>query len=295
VVPDTQVGGANRDRRFWVRQISAPAGWLANPTLEVGSVANPPLRPSTYQFQTPLQLRSGQIYDAGALATQERRFMTDLGPTVPTSSSGIWQDSRAEPTPNASCDVHIALALDVTSDNLDRVKTAADATVAALGSMRYLTASVSLYPFAGAAPPVGDADRLNLPIHSATDVQSAQRIIDALGQGTGGSNWDAVLEHIAGAAQHYDLAGVITGIGPTAVFAPPQGSPGVMRFVNMEFAAFAANALKAEGTWVGADTVQPVTPGSVEANLVAISGPAPHQDWFSQGSQEGHSRTRWRR
>ena len=45
VVPNTNVGGANAGRRFWVRQVSAPAGWFANDDVRVG--ASPPPRTST--------------------------------------------------------------------------------------------------------------------------------------------------------------------------------------------------------------------------------------------------------
>lgn len=46
VVPDTQASqsgtpaGANRNTRFWVTQVSAPAGWLTNPTLRTGTATS---------------------------------------------------------------------------------------------------------------------------------------------------------------------------------------------------------------------------------------------------------------
>lgn len=46
VVPDTHASqsgtpaGANRNTRFWVTQVSAPAGWLTNPTLRTGTATS---------------------------------------------------------------------------------------------------------------------------------------------------------------------------------------------------------------------------------------------------------------
>ncbi len=68
-VPNTQAGGANRDRRFFVKQISSPTGYYTNTTLAVGTT----VASTSYAFQTGTQLRNGTIYRSTV------DFMIDTG------------------------------------------------------------------------------------------------------------------------------------------------------------------------------------------------------------------------
>lgn len=54
-VPNTNLFGNNRDRRFWVRQVGAAPGHYDNPSLGVGSTVSS----TSYRFQTGNRLRAG--------------------------------------------------------------------------------------------------------------------------------------------------------------------------------------------------------------------------------------------
>src|SRR6478735_8279359 len=104
-VPDTQVGGTNHDRRFWVRQVSSPAGTY-NST-DLGTATNNGSAASTaYRFQTGTSLTNGQTYSSTT------DFMIGTGAAV-TTSGGIWQNSRNNPSIPAQCGINVALVLDV--------------------------------------------------------------------------------------------------------------------------------------------------------------------------------------
>ena len=79
--------GANRDRRFFIKQISAPTGYYQNTTLAVGTT----VVSTGYSFQTGTQLRNGTIYRSTV------DFMIDTGNTNNVASGGIWQASRINP------------------------------------------------------------------------------------------------------------------------------------------------------------------------------------------------------
>ena len=103
VVPNTQSGGANFNRRFWIAQTGVPTGWYANPTLGTGSAG---------ATATPYQFRTGTALVAGTTYTSQGAFMLSTGNTNATASGGIWQSSRTNPTLPAQCGVDVALILD---------------------------------------------------------------------------------------------------------------------------------------------------------------------------------------
>lgn len=69
VVPGTQVGGPNRDRRFWVVRTGAPSGWFAVDVLQVGGSSRA-LAP--YRFRTPGMTARTNFFSGD-------RFMNDHG------------------------------------------------------------------------------------------------------------------------------------------------------------------------------------------------------------------------
>ncbi|MCL2471806.1 MAG: hypothetical protein FWF25_08740, partial [Propionibacteriaceae bacterium] len=89
VIPDTGVGGANRDKRFYIQQTgSSPAGWYADPTL-VTSTNGTTFNSTPYAVRTGAQLRAGQNY----VSTTD--FM--ITGTGAQASTGIWPESLNNP------------------------------------------------------------------------------------------------------------------------------------------------------------------------------------------------------
>lgn len=125
IVPNTQTGssGTNRDKRFWVKQVSAPSGWFMNSAFVTGEGDDPTL--TTYQFRTGSQLRAGNTY---ATTGTSPSWMVGTGNENDVASGGIWQNSRTNPTPAARCGLNVALILDVSGSvapNLSGLKAAA--------------------------------------------------------------------------------------------------------------------------------------------------------------------------
>ncbi|RAF07961.1 hypothetical protein DN545_34900, partial [Burkholderia multivorans] len=75
---------ANRDKRFWAVQESAPEGWSANDRLIVGTSSNS--SSERYAFRTGTELRSGQTYRSGD------QFMNTGRRNITTNSTGTWQN-----------------------------------------------------------------------------------------------------------------------------------------------------------------------------------------------------------
>jgi hypothetical protein len=103
-VPDTGEGGANRDRRFWIRQAAAPAGYRVVDNL-VTSADGTTFEETRYQSRTGTQLRGGQTYLSSA------SFMA--GARGVYRSSGVWPSIRDNPPFPAACGLSVALVLDL--------------------------------------------------------------------------------------------------------------------------------------------------------------------------------------
>ena len=84
-VPNTDVLGANHNRRFFVEQVSAPAGWFTNPTMRTGQSTAAESQATPYQFQTGTQLSAGTTYRSTA------DFMEGSGDGNRVASGGVWQ------------------------------------------------------------------------------------------------------------------------------------------------------------------------------------------------------------
>ncbi len=147
VVPSTQLGGANRDRRFWVVQDGAPTDWYQNPELGTGSVGG---TITPYDFRTGTQLRAGTTY------TSQGSFMLGTGNTNSAASGGIWQSSRVNPIFPAQCGIDVALVLDLSGSvagNLSQLKAAANQLV---DSLTGTPSNVGLFTFSSLAPATGN-------------------------------------------------------------------------------------------------------------------------------------------
>ena len=268
-IPDTQVGGANRDLRFWVKQVAAPAGWTVNAQLRTGSPFATPSTTTNYAFRTGLELRAGVTY------TSLTNFMRRPGSTTITArdSSGIWQQSLTNPALDQACGLDIALVLDLSGSvagDLPALKAAADSVIDALTGT---PSRVALFSFSSLSPADQGANIPQLRPVATPDQAAGVKSSYANWGSTGGTNWDDALYTVAQAAPRYDAAIVITDGNPTYYGAPiPPTMDTFNRFKDTEYATFSANTLKSEGTRVIAFGVGSAVSGNSALNLAAISG-----------------------
>lgn len=278
LVPDTGSGQTNRDRRFWIRQLTTTTGYFTNDVLGVGSGTG---SEQAYTFQTGTALRGGQTYTSGV------DFMNDPGRSgnwTNTQSGGIWQNSLNDPAFPAQCGIDVALLLDlsnsVTDQQLSDLKTAAGGFVDALTGT---PSKVGTFTFATNAPAV-DGDTLAPVSVSTTDgAQTAKAKIDGYrrpASSLGGTNWDRGIFQIAQQNAEFDVAVVITDGNPTQ-YADAQGPGNQTRFHELETGIFSANAVKAKGTKLIAFGVGSAVGSAAGGdNLRAISGPAENDDFY---------------
>ncbi|MGV1027457.1 MAG: VWA domain-containing protein, partial [Dermatophilaceae bacterium] len=273
-VPNTQGGGANRDRRFWVRQISTAAGYYTNPSLGTGTT----VAADTYQFQTGSQLRNASTY------TSQADFMISTGTTNNEASGGIWQNSLNNPNFPAKCGINVALVLDLSNSVSDaqlvQLKAAATGFVDALTGT---PSQVGTFTFATSAP-ASTGDTLSLTSVStaggATTVKNKINGYAKPGGNAGGTNWDRGLYQVAQSTSSFDVAVVITDGNPT-FYGAGEGPGNRTRFREVENGIFSANAIKAENTKVIAFGVgDGIDNAGSGQNLRSISGPTLNTDYY---------------
>ncbi|MEO6996865.1 MAG: hypothetical protein ABI112_02165, partial [Terracoccus sp.] len=269
-VPNTQSNGANRDKQYYVRQISAPGGWYANPLLRTGQGDGTQSEATPYVFQTGNRLRNGTTY------TSTSDFMLSTGNTNRLASGGVWQNSRANPVLPNTCGLKVGLVMDFSGStaafNAD-LKGAASTFVDALVGT---PSSMSLFSFSNDSPASGAT--VNYPTLTSVSTQAQADAFKARYAGwasDGGTNWDRGLAVAAAAPNTFDTVVVITDGSPTYYDSPFQGPGFFGRLREAENGIFSANAIKAEGTrviavGVGAGITADTNTG---LNLRAISGP----------------------
>ncbi len=268
VVPNTQPpgqGGVNRDDRFYIRQQSAPAGWRVNDALDTGPISGTTIS-TPYVFRTGPQLRAGNVYES----TDD--FMIGTGSTNRVASSGIWQNSRNNPSLDAACGLDVAIVHDLSGSvgpSLGALKNASTSFVDALTGTPSRIAALT---FSDVSPRAG-ASNANLQLTSVSTAASAQTVTNRINGYTtgGGTNWDRGL-YQAATTGPYDVVLMITDGNPTLYSDPAQGPGDYTRFREVENGIFSANALKATGARVIAVGVGDGVSGGGE-NLAAISGP----------------------
>jgi hypothetical protein len=280
-VPNTNQGGANRDRRFWVRQISAPGGWSVNPALRTGEADGTSSQATAYAFQTQPQLRQNQTY----LSTDD--FMVGTGGTNRLASGGVWQQSRTNPTAPAQCGLDVALVLDLSGSvgaSLPNLKAAAGQLTDALVGT---PSRMSLYSFSTVSPASGATQNYDslTPVSTPSQATAFKDRWTSWTSG-GGTNWDRGLAAASGGSTA-DVAVVITDGNPSLYSDPAEGPGSFTRFREVENGIFSANVLKAKGTRVIAVGVgSGVTGTATGLNLAAISGPTLNSDYYQSPSYE---------
>ena len=290
-VPQTQVGGANRGRQFWVVRAEVPPGWYGVDSLMVsgpGPIQGSPFVSAPYRFRTP-PVQAGQQYRSGSRGVAP--FMDDRVPRDPAASAGIWQTSRDNPPPVRACVRDIALVVDVSFDfeQQDRLAELQDALTDVTDALEGTPTRLALIPFANqvSTPPLNDT----LPLTTVSTAAGADAVRGWIGRLTGesgGTNWDAGLAAVADLAEPVDLAILITDRSPdTYVRAVQDTGDRVTSFIDVEQAVLAANALKATGTRIVAAEVRALPSSALEvlgANMRAVSGPVAGSDYFQPAS-----------
>ncbi len=282
VVPNTQaVGGVNRNRRFWVRQVAAPAGWYTNPSLGTGTtVAADP-----YRFQTGTALQNGQTYSSTV------NFMIGTGNENNQASGGIWQNSLDNPDFPAQCGINVAIVHDlsnsVTDAQLVSLKAASQSFV---DSLTGTPSAVSTFTFASNAPATG-ATNTTLPLTSVATAAGATSVKNKIagftkpGGNAGGTNWDRGFAQVAESTSSFDVAVLITDGNPTFYGQNVEGPGSRTRFREVENGIFSANAIKATGTRVVAVGVgDGVGNAGSGQNLRAISGTTLNDDYYQSAN-----------
>lgn len=286
--------GDNRDRRFWIRQQSVPAGYSVNDRLVTSSGSE------QYAIRTGTSLTAGSTYRSGS------HFMT--APTGrsdssnASDSSGIWQNSRTNPQLEMSCaaGLKVALVLDL-SGSVANSNAVGDLKGAATGMVDALAgtgSTMSLFTFATTAPRNNSSTGQNygpMAIDSGSNATTIKNRINGY-QAEGGTNWDRGLWQVAESGNNYDLVVVVTDGLPTFYGDGTRyynGNGTHTRFMEAEQAVFSANAIKAKGTRVLGVGVGSGVSGAGD-NLAAISGPKKHapggsvndSDYFQAGWNE---------
>ncbi len=280
-VPNTEPGGENRDRVFWVVQAdtgSVPTGWYANTSLSTGETVSS----TQYRFRTSVgdnpRLRPGQTYRSGT------DFMRLTSNSTNDSSSGVWQQSRQNPAAAQSCGIDVALILDISGSvgsSMSALKNASDTFVNSLVGTQ---SRMSLFSFAESSPAAGTQNYPTLTSVSTAAQAAAFQSRYTGWSANGGTNWDRALAATATAAGNtnpYDIAVIVTDGNPTFFGSPATGPGDRTRFAELENGIFSANALKQTGTRVLAIGVGAGASGaSGAANLKSISGPTVGTDYF---------------
>lgn len=281
VVPDAQRGesgsctgagaGANCGAQLYVRQVSTPAGFFTNPVLSTTTTGATGVVRS-YEFQTP-RLYAGQTVTSGQPGGTGT-FMVSQTSTLPTASSGVWQQSRTNPPLPQVCGLDVALILDLSGSvggNLPDLVGAADTFVDALTGT---PSRLSLFSFSALSPASGATANYpeHRPVSTTADAAAFKSLYAGWAVG-GGTNWDRGIAAAAEASEAYDLAIIITDGNPTYYSDPTQGNGSYTRFREIENGIFSANALKARGTRLLAVGVGAgVSDAGAALNLQSVSG-----------------------
>lgn len=270
-VPDTQVGGANRNARYWVRELATPAGFSANQTLRTGNADGSGSQSTPYTFRTGSQLRAGTTY----ASTTDQTFMLGSGNSNRVASGGVWQSSRTNPVLPVACGLDVALVLDLSGSVGGAIGALRGASDTFTDALVGTPSRMSLFSFSEVSPAT-NASR-NYPALTPVSTQAQANAFKsryATWTPSGGTNWDRGIAVAAEANDRYDVVVVVTDGNPTRYDDPRQGPGSFTRLREVETGIFSANAVKARGTRVIAVGVgSGVQDSATGQNLASLSGP----------------------
>lgn len=294
--------GVPQDTRFWVQQAAtdpAPTGWYMNPQMRTGGFGATPDYAWNYRFRTDTLLRAGVTYrssaalatDADSITNPDRGFMRNReanngegGYAENVSrTTGVWSQSRVNPTFPTRCGLRIALIAD-TSGSLGAEGIAAEKLAMGqfIDAFSGTPATFSLFSFSTVSPGNG-ATNHPAPLPVATDAQAAVvKAQYANWNSGGGTNWQQGFAKAADSGNTYDLAVLLTDGNPTVMGTTPNsGASAYNALQDVDAGIFAANQLKAAGTRVLAVGVGPAVTAASELNLRAVSGTVSDSDYYN--------------
>ncbi len=275
----TGATGVNCDRRFWVKQISAPDTHFTNTALGTTGGESP------YRFQTGTTLRAGNTYRSTS------NFMYSASNTNNLASAGVWQNSRRNPVFPQQCGIDVAMVLDlsnsVTAADLVQMKRAASGFVDALTGT---PSQMGIFTFATNAPASAGQTLEPVAVSTDTGANTVKNKINGYrlpASQAGGTNWDRGFYQVVQSASDFDVVMIITDGNPT--YSGNAAGPGnATRFTELENGIFSANAIKAAGSkviafGVGAGISSPAS----SLNLRSISGPIEDRDYYRTDDYAG--------
>ncbi|UCR89627.1 DUF7507 domain-containing protein [Mycetocola spongiae] len=268
--------GVNNGITPWVVQLSAPAGYTANPVLNTQSSSGANIANSAYSFR---------VSSSDTVRDRSTNYPLSSGTFASTRSYGTWQNSLNNPQPAPRCGLNVGLLVDVSGSLYSQeanLRTAATGFVDALAGT---PTRMGVWTFGEDSPSKGSGNGA-LALTSIASSAGATTVRDKVKNLTvpasNGTNWDAGLRAVsaANAAAPLDLLLVLTDGSPS--FSGPSGSsvgPGDSTgFGELEQAIFSANQLKAAGTKVMSIGIGSGVSSSLD-NLRAISGPTADIDY----------------
>ena len=290
-VPNTQAGGANVGKTYFVVEETPASGTFANPVLKTNEYTGP-----NYVRYYP-GLTEAMV--ANTTQTLPRSNLTGSG-TGSTSSGdinsfGAAANSLVNPTLAARCTsgLNIAIQMDL-SASLDQTQRGQfrDAIIGTGGLLDALTgtgSNVATFTFNTSSPAtnlVNHPDLMSIDTDRAT-INAQLNDPDFLTSGTY-TNWDRALRTVANATPTYDVLLFITDGAPNYISnASNNGGVAVngsnVTTRSLEAAIYSANALKAEGTRIVSVGVGAGITGAGQ-NLRAVSGTTLNSDYFQTAS-----------
>ena len=273
IIPNTQTGGANNNRQFWVVQTGVPAGWLQNSSLITGPDGGP-FGATPYRFRTGTALVNGTTYSSGGSFmlgtgnTRADRIRRDLAEHQGQSGRPDEVRSQRRPDPR-----RVGLGEPV------RCPPSRLAATTFTNSLVGTPSQLALFTFAATRPAPGanNQNRPLTPVSTQAGADTVNAWINGVTAG-GTTNWDRGLFQVQQSTAQFDIAVIITDGNPT-VYGNAEGPGNYTRFREVENGIFSANAVKAESTRMLAFGVGAgISAGG--ANLAAISGPTLNSDYF---------------
>ena len=286
-VPNTNNGGANAGKRFWVVQTAAGSGAYFSDQLRTGSYNGP--TNVAYQLGLTPVMTPNSTLDMPRVGNQ---------PSADLGSFGAAANSLNNPPLISTCTAGLKIALlmdlsdSITSSQRTTYRNAIIGAGGLFDSLMNTNSSIAVFTF-GTDSPANGTNNYAAPLALTTGNRpTLESRIDMSTSGTQSTNWDRGLRTVAAAdATHgYDLVLMITDGAPNNITnSNGSGSTQVSGYNvtqrSLEAAIYSANAIK-QNTRLVAVGVGNGVAGDVARNLRAISGTAVNSDYFQTTTWE---------